>query len=116
MEDSEEVARIAQKYLDLWLEHWAACLAAPETAAAMARLMAPFTLQSETNFDRARERCGAPDKPPAFRIAPSVGERSADELEERVAALERRIAELETRTKPDLARPARKPRRPAHKT
>jgi hypothetical protein len=117
--DALAVNDLARKYLDLWLEHWASCLAAPETAAAMARLFAllggPNAGTGFAGFDAAAGRPGAWNEPPAFRTAPNDGDRRADELEKRIAALERRLAERESGSidaaKPAVARPARKPRR-----
>ncbi len=89
MEDAEEASRLARVYLDLWIEHWGACLAAPETLAAMARLMPPFG-----------HYAGALDVGPdpgfgaeALSAAHDAGDERARHLEERVAALERRLAE-----------------------
>ena len=36
--ESDALNLLAQKYLNLWLEHWAAAMAAPETSAVLSRL------------------------------------------------------------------------------
>jgi hypothetical protein len=99
-EDGEALNALARKYLNLWLEHWASCLAAPEAAAAMARIFAPA---HGTNlgtglagFDGMPGWPGAWNEPSAFRTAPNAGDGGADELEKRVAELERRLAALES--------------------
>jgi hypothetical protein len=96
-EDTEAIEALANKYLNLWTEYWSACLAAPETAAAMARL---FTSRGGitpeaglAGFDAVFGRLGARDEPAPLRTAPNAGDGRVDELEKRVAELERRLAD-----------------------
>jgi hypothetical protein len=121
-DEGDALNALARKYLDLWLEHWAASLTAPEAAAAMTRMMASSPGNGVAGFDALARWFGAPHEPAAFRTAPNAGDGRADELERRVAALEHRLAELEGRSEqpakrqePDLAGPARGPRRRARK-
>lgn len=109
MEDAEEASRLARVYLDLWIEHWGACLAAPETLAAMARLMPPFGQFAGGHY--AGAALVQPDPEPqsgaeALSAAHNAGDERARHLEERVAALERRLAERGDGS----PTPARKPR------
>ncbi len=127
MEDGDELTRITRKYLDLWLEHWSASLAAPETAAAVARLLTAFAPRPGADLDVAGSVEPSPDEPAPLRASSDPGGRRVDELEGRVADLERRLAEfqvgsrLEPRRereigsdpKPAMARPAARPRRGA---
>jgi hypothetical protein len=124
--DGDDVLNaIARKYLDLWLEHWSSSLSAPETAAAMTRLLAASATAPGSGFagiDGIARWFGAADEPAALRTAPNAGDGRVDELEKRIAALERRLAELEGRPgsaardeKSDMAGPAGRPRRRARK-
>ncbi len=110
MEDAEEVNRLARVYLDLWIEHWGACLAAPETLAAMARLMPPFGHYAGGQYAGAALVQPDPEPgagSPALPAAHDAGDERARHLEERVAALERRLAERGG----ESLKPAGKPRR-----
>jgi hypothetical protein len=117
-DQGEALDALARKYLDLWVEHWASSLAAPETAAALARM---FATAAGNGFDALPRWFGAAQESAAFRTAPNAGDSRFDELEKRVAALERRLAERDTGPgqaageKPVVARPARRARRPARK-
>jgi len=98
MEDSADLTQIARKYLDLWLEHWASSLNAPETIEMMARLMsalAPKSGDEIAGVDGDAGGIGAWPKSAALRTAPNAGGGGAPEFEERLAALEQRLAELE---------------------
>jgi hypothetical protein len=110
-DDGAALTALGRKYLDLWLEHWGSCLAAPETAAAMARIFtAPGGINDAAGlagFGAMPGWPGAGHESQAFRAAPNAGDGRADELERRVAELERRLAELEP--SPVMAEPARKP-------
>jgi len=121
-DDGEALDGLARKYLDLWVEHWASSLAAPEAAAALARLFAPSPGNGFAGIDAFPRWFGAAHESAAFRTAPNAGDSRVDDLEKRVAALERRLAEQQTRPgadasegaaaqKPAMARPARRPRR-----
>jgi len=116
MEDNDALNSLVRKYLDLWVEHWAAGLAAPEATAALARLFAPAGADNGNGFAGFAPFAGwpgAPAEPAAFRTAPNAGDGRADELEKRIAALERRLAELENgpaAAKPPIASTTRRPR------
>jgi len=121
-DDGAVLDGLARKYLDLWVEHWASSLAAPEAGAALARLFTPSPGNGFAGFDAFRGWFGAAHESAAFRTAPNAGDSRIDELEKRVAALERRLAEQQTgpgadaskgaaAQKPAMARPARRPRR-----
>ena len=116
-DQGEALDALARKYLDLWVEHWAASLAAPEAAASVARL---FATAPGNGFDAIPRWFGAAQESAAFRTAPNAGDSRIDELEKRIAALERRLAEGEAESgpaaeKPAMARPARRARRTARK-
>ncbi len=124
MDDNDALKALAGKYLDLWVEHWAASLAAPEAGAMLARLLTPAAAQPGNGFagfDAESLWQGALRQPPALRTAPNAGDGRIDELERRIAALEQRLAESAAGAgsaagpgvkakKPAMARPARKPR------
>jgi hypothetical protein len=117
-EDGAAIDALMRKYLDLWVEHWASSLAAPEAAAAAARLFAAAPGSGFAGFDAIPRWFGAAHESAPFRTAPNAGDGRIDELEKRIAALERRLAEYESgckpqpaAEKPDLAGPARRPRR-----
>jgi hypothetical protein len=116
-DEGDALNALARKYLDLWLEHWASSLTAPEAAATMTRMLAPSPGNGIAGFDAISRWFGAPHEPAAFRTAPNAGDGRADEFEKRIAALEHRLAELEGRSEPPAgrqkpagARPARRPR------
>ncbi|HEX4505124.1 MAG TPA: hypothetical protein VH722_05290 [Alphaproteobacteria bacterium] len=114
-DQGEALDALARKYLDLWVEHWASSLAAPEAAASVARL---FATSSGNGFDAIPRWFGAAQESAAFRTAPNAGDRRVDELEKRVAALERRLAERDAgpgAEEPAVARPARRSRSRARK-
>jgi hypothetical protein len=117
-DEAEALDALARKYLDLWVEHWASSLAAPETAAALARL---FATSPGNGFDIIPRWFGAAQESAAFRTAPNAGDSRVDELEKRVAALERRLAEHDAGPgeaageESAMAKPARRSRRPAGK-
>ena len=117
--DSEALNALGRKYLDLWLEHWASCLAAPEASAAMARIfaaaggMAPGAGLAGSNPFAGWPGAGL--EPQAFRTAPNAGADRVDDLEKRIAELERRLAELGPRPSPGLAGSAVRPRRRTRK-
>jgi len=102
---------LARKYLDLWVEHWASTLAAPEAVASLARMFAPA---QGNGFDAITRWFGAAQESAAFRTAPNAGDSRVDELEKRVAALERRLAERDAEPgrpageEPAVAGPARR--------
>jgi hypothetical protein len=121
-DEGEALNGLARKYLDLWVEHWASSLAAPEAAAALARLFTTSPGNGFAGFDAFPRWFGAAHESAAFRTAPNAGDSRIDELEKRVAALERRLAEQQAGTdpgaskpaaakEPAMARPARRPRR-----
>jgi hypothetical protein len=117
MEQTEELAGLARKYLDLWLEHWSASLASPEAAAMMAAVMSSLAEASgitRAGFDAGHDQADAGrdpgQEPQALRVAHDAGGGRADELEKRVADLERRLDDIETRAAAGLAGPAGKPR------
>ena len=120
-DNGEALDSLARKYLDLWVEHWASSLAAPETAAALARLFATSPGNGFAGIDAFPRWFGAPHESAAFRTAPNAGDSRFDELEKRVAALERRLAEQQAGAKsaageePAIARLARRPRRSPRK-
>ena len=118
VEDVDALNDLARKYLDLWLEHWSSCLAAPETSTVMAGFLsqAGGAMGSKfAGFDPIASWPGARNEPAAFRTAPNAGDGRADEFEKRIAALERRLAELEPNpasgAKSAAPKSARKPRR-----
>jgi hypothetical protein len=93
MMENDELAAVAKRYLDLWVEHWSSSLASPETNALLARV---FGLSASSGG--ADECTGAHSpraEPAAISAAHDAGDERARELEERVAGLERRLAELE---------------------
>jgi len=107
MEDAEEARRLARLYLDLWIEHWGACLAAPETLAAMARLMPPFGHYAGGHYAGAAGELYKGAGAEALPAAHDAGDERARHLEERVAALERRLAELGDASHAGRPKPAR---------
>jgi hypothetical protein len=120
--DPEALNALARKYLDLWLEHWSSCLAAPEAAAAMARFFTPASGINPgaglAGFDAMPGWPGARNEPSAFRTAPNAGDGRVDELEKRIAELERRLADGDAGSAAapaamagTAARPRRRPRK-----
>jgi hypothetical protein len=97
--ENDELADLARRYLDLWVEYWGASLTAPETSALIARFMGEAADQGRASnakaFDDAFGVFGAWAKPAPVPAAPDPGDERARELEDRVAALERRLAEFE---------------------
>ncbi len=111
---SEAVDLLAQKYLNLWIEHWAAAMAAPETAAALGRLFASPGMAQGGGLDLFAGWPGAGLRPASVRTAHDVGDGRVDELERRIAALEQRLAERDsgpTAGKPAVGRPSGKSNR-----
>jgi hypothetical protein len=111
MEDTGAADQIARKYLDLWIEHWSASLAAPETATYLARMIAavsawPAAARDHAGFAGAAPGQPSPDQPAPVPPASGVGGERLDELESRIAALERRLAETGAAREPALAEPA----------
>jgi hypothetical protein len=112
--DSDALNLLAQKYLNLWVEHWAAAMAAPETAAVLARLFATPGMAQGGGLDFLSGWPGASLRPAPVRTAHDAGDGRVDELERRIAALERRLAERDagpTTAKPAMGRPAGKSNR-----
>jgi hypothetical protein len=110
MTGKEDLDMLTRQYLDLWVEHWASCLATPEAASAMARLLTPFGAEGRAGLagiNHPAGRSGADDKPAALPTASHAGDVRADELEERIAVLERRLAALERGIETGAARKAR---------
>lgn len=97
MDDADELAHLAGKYLELWLEHWASWLSAPDTAQAMARLMTTVAPAAGGGFGGTDDQTGrrARNESQALRAAPNVGDVAVGKFEDRIAALEQRVAELE---------------------
>ena len=113
VDEGDALTQLAGRYLQLWVEHWASSLAAPETAAAATRLFSLFGTLKQGGIDDAAGGAGTGNQPPSFRTAHDAGDRRGGELEGRIAALERRLAALEHGAKPSVAGAARKPgRRP----
>src|SRR5579883_516330 len=106
-DEQEHLAKTAAAYLELWVEHWASCLAAPETASTLTKLWAPF---AGANFDRSAGPSDPRSQPSPLRTAPSAGNGRLDELESRIGVLERRLAALERPKQSAMARVPRKPR------
>jgi hypothetical protein len=111
METDAELAELAQQYLDLWLEYWAARMTGPDFPAPgwaefVARMMEQASAAA-ARFDPAGLPAGAGDQPAPVSAAPDPGDERARRIEDRVARLEARLAELER------PQPARKPRRQA---
>ena len=116
--DSDALNLLAQKYLNLWLEHWAAAMAAPETSTGLARLFTTPGAAPGGGFDIFAGWPGAGLGPAPVRTAPDAGDGRVDELERRIAALERRLAERDTvpaNGKPPVGRAAGKPDRRTRK-
>jgi hypothetical protein len=116
MDQGDELAETARKYLDLWMEHWASCLNSPETLAAMTRALAWATgaiSGLQPGYDNGPTAPVQGHEPQALRTAPSSGGRRVDELEERIAELERRLADVERERGASVAKPAGRPRRRA---
>jgi hypothetical protein len=116
--DPDALNILTRKYLNLWIEHWAAAMAAPETANALARLFSTSEMAPGGGFDRLAGWPGAGLKPPPVRTAHDAGDGRVDELERRIAALELRLAERPaepTGPKPAMERVAGKPNRRTRK-
>ena len=109
-DDENELAQLAGRYLDLWVEHWASCLAAPETAVALTRLFTPLGTAVGDGLERAARPSGAGVEPASLRTAPNAGDRRIDELEGRIAGLERKLAGLERKNRSGMVRLPGKPR------
>jgi hypothetical protein len=110
MDQGDELAETARKYLDLWMEHWASCLNAPETTAAMVRIMT-WLAGTVPSHDNGPAAALQGHEPSTLRTAPSVGGGRVDDLEKRIAELEHRLALVEAGNGTHLAKPSGRPRR-----
>ena len=88
MNEQDDLARLAQDFVDLWQEHMAAAAADPALLAWTRAWMAP--LQAA-----AADGDGPAQRPPAPGAAPGDLGSRLDEFARRLAACEERLAALE---------------------
>jgi hypothetical protein len=114
-DERDDLIRLAGRYLDLWVEHWSACLSSADVTAALTSMMAGLRGPAGMVTDDAGPAARAPDEPAPFRAAHDDRDGRLDELEGRIADLERRLAERDGVSEPDLAGHPQAPRRRTRK-